>query len=199
MKVIGVVLGAALPIVSYVMISLVRSGGALLSAGVIKPAEIGLDPHLIPKQIAVRLFPDFDTNKVTIWWIEAGRGQLAEIPVATIAHYRGHETPALHDLRMGERAECAAVCWYIQNIGSPLPETVVQRLKSEPANEIFIQYFDRDEKVPETCEAEKILDPICMRPVSVREVRRKLKTSAPYYFMRRYLQSQFYLFIERPR
>jgi hypothetical protein len=62
-----------------------------------------------------------------------------------------------------------------------------------------IQYFDRDEKVPEACETQKILTADCMRPISVREVRRKIKSPGPHYFMQRYLKSKFYLFIERQK
>lgn len=193
----AIILGLALLTISAVMISIVRSGGALKPAGVIKPAEIGMDPLLIGKQIAIRLFPDFHSAKHVIWRIEGADEALAEIPRVVLAHYRAPIMPTLHDLRGSDLDNCVENCWYLQDLKSGLPESVEQKTKSAPTAEVFIQYFDRDEKVPEACDNEKILTLDCMRPVSVRDVRRKIKTPAPYYFMQRYLTSQFYLFIEK--
>lgn len=197
MKTISIVLGLAFLIISGVMISLVRGGGALKPAGVIKVAEIGTDPTFISKQIAVRLYPDFDAAKVVIWWVAAGAEELAEIPRTVLLNYRSPTKPTLHDLRSENADNCVENCWYIQNLGAGLPEAILQNTKSTPTAEVFIQYFDRDEKVSEACEAEKVLTVNCMRPVSVREVRRKIKTPAPHFFMQRYLKSQFYLYIEK--
>lgn len=194
MKVIGIVLGIAFAIISGVMISLVRSGGALKPAGVIKPAEVGSDPVFIGKQIAVRLYPDFHAAKFVIWRLD--EGMAADIPLAAIENYKGPVKPTLFDLRGGTSEDCVENCWYVQEIGRDLPDSVLQKTEAATTVEIFVQHFDRDEKVPETCEAEKLLTLNCMRPISVREVRRKIKTSAPHFFMQRYQQSQFYLYIE---
>ncbi len=198
MKIIAAVLGAAFLIIAWVMISLVRSGGALKPAGLIKPAEIGADFSLIEKQIAIRLYPDFRANKHVIWRLEGGAEALAEIPHIVLANYQIPTKPTLQDLRGDGEDTCAAeTCWYILGIDNALPDSVAQKAKAAPTAEIFVQYFDRDEKVPEACENEKIVSLSCIRPISVREVRRKIKTSAPHFFMQRYQKSQFYLFIEK--
>lgn len=197
MKAITIVMGAALLIISGVMFSLVRRGGALKPAGVIKPAPVEHDLKHIGQQIAVRLFPDFDVTHRVIWRLESGVEEFAEIPRSALKHNQLPHKPTLHDLRVNSHEECSGNCWYILDFEAPLPEQLAQELESEPNLEIFIQYFHRDEKVPEACDAEKILTVQCMRPVSVREVRRKFKTSAPHYFMQRYQRSQFYLYIER--
>lgn len=190
MKVIAIIIGTAFLIVAGVMISLIRSGGALKPAGVIKPAEIGPDPTFIGKQIAIRLFPDFQEAKHVIWRVEDGADDLATIARDTFSHYRSPTPHTLIDLRSGAADTCLENCWYIADW-----KTVLQ--KPGPIAEVFVQHFDRNEQVSPTCESEKILEPDCLRPISVREVRRKLKTSAPYFFMQRYLKSQFYLFVER--
>lgn len=199
MKIIAVVLGVAFFIIAAVMISLVRSGGALKPAGLIKPAEIGMDPALIGKQIATRLYPDFRVAKYVIWRLEGGAEALAEVPRTVLAHYRIPTKPTLHDLRTDGQDNCVENCWYIQDMDSALPDSVAQKTKAAPIAEVFVQYFDRDEKVPEACETEKILPVSCMRPISVREVRRRIKTPAPHFFMQRYLESRFFLFIEKMR
>ena len=189
MKAITIILGIAFLIITGVMINLVRSGGALKPAGLIKPAELGDDPGQVANQIATRMYPEFDASKNVTWRVEAGSEYLANIPQAVLAHHKTPHKPTLQDLRGGGAATCLDNCWYIQNLDAPMP--------AEPTTEIFVQHFDRDEKVPEACENEKILKVDCMRPLSVREVHRKIKTPAPHYFMQRYLKSEFFLFIEK--
>jgi len=199
MKIIGAVLAVAFLIIAGVLISLVRSGGALKPAGVIKPAEIGSDPGLIGKQIAVRLYPDFHAAQHVIWRLQGGEEVLAEIARTALVNSRALAKPTLVDLRNDKEVQenCIEHCWYVIEIDRELPKSVSSKIKDTPIAEIFIQYFDRNEKVPEACENEKILTTTCMRPVSVREVRRKIKTPAPHFFMQRYFSSQFFLFIEK--
>ncbi len=199
MKTIAVIVGAALLIITGVLVHLLRSGGALKPAGVIKPAEVSADPSLIGSQIAVRLFPEFNEARYVIWRLEGGDETLADVPRAAFAHLRSPKMPTVHDLRGGDPENCEGNCWFILSLEPALPESVAQKVKTSEPVEIFVQYFNRDEKVPDACEKEKILDVSCMRSVSVREVRRKFKTPAPHYFMQRYKGHQFYLFIERPR
>lgn len=196
MKIIAAIVGVAFLIIAGVMISIVRSGSALRAAGVIKPAEIGKDPAFIGKQIAIRLFPDFDAAKYVVWRIEDGAEALMEIPSTVLSNLRVHAKPSLYDLRTDAQVKCGEDCWYIQNLSAPLPESIAQKIRDESVVEIFVQYFNRELAVPEACEREKILTVECMKPVAVREVRRKIKTSAPHYFMQRYQRSQFYLFVE---
>lgn len=179
------------------MLSLLKSGGALKPAGVIKPTEIAANPDLIGEALAVRLFPEFHASKNVIWYVSDQDLGLARIPEVTFAHYQNREKPILQNLRQNALEICAENCWYIHSAEQSLSEVLVQKKKDDSTMEIFVQYFNRDEAVPETCEKEKILDPDCMRPIAIREVRRKIKTPVPHYFMQRYQGSQFYLFVER--
>lgn len=194
MKTIVIVLGAAFLIITGVLLSLIFKGGALKPAGVIRPAEIGADSDLIGKQIAVRLFPDFDAAKNVIWYL--GDEAFAEIPRVALENYHGPVKPTIIDLR--SEATCEINCWYLARLGETLPPEIAHKVSGEPTAEIVIQHFDRNEPVPEACENQKILTVECMRPVTVREVRRKIKSGAPHYFMQRYLKSNFYLYIEKP-
>lgn len=197
MKIIITLLAVAFLLIAGVMISLLRSGGALQSAGVMKPAEISSGFSRIGELVTLRLFPEFDTAQHVLWLLEEGDESLDEIPKSAHAHWKGQKPSTLHDLRVGAEVNCVERCWYIQNLNTPLSDDLKQKMKNQPSTEILVQRFDRDEKVSEHCEGQKILDAACMRPVSVREVRRKIKTPTPHFFMRRYLDSQFYLYVEQ--
>lgn len=196
MKIAFGLVGFALLISSVVMLVLLRSGGALKPAGVIKPSELGSDPTLVGRYVATRLYPEIHAAPTVIWYLEDQQGLLAQIPWQTFAHLQGPTKPTIQQRPM--TGECPGSCWYLQPLAEPLPSDLEQKVRSGQAVEIFVRTFDRAEPVPEHCEQQKILDGDCLRAVSVREVRRKLKTPAPYFFMQRYLDAQFYLFLERP-
>lgn len=199
MKFVFSLLAVAVLISSGVMVYLVKKGAALRPAGVIAPTEIGTKPELIGHAVALRLFPEFQMAKNVIWYLDIDEEPMTHIPESTLFNYQTNPKPILLDLRQAPQATCSENCWYVQMANTPLPEALLQKIKTEPSVEIFVQYFERDEQVSEVCENEKMLEFKCVRPVSVREVRRKLKTPAPYFFMRRYLDSQFYLFIEKSK
>lgn len=197
MKIIFTLIGVAILLSSGVMLFLVKRGAALRPAGVIAPTEISAHSDLIEKAVSLRLFPDFQTAKNVIWFINTNDEPYVNIPQNTLLHYQTNFKPTLVDLRLNTKLLCHENCWFVQAANVELPANLAQKLKTEPTVEIFVQYFERDEPVPEICESEKTLELKCVRPISVREVRKKMKTQAPYFFMRRYLDSQFYLFIER--
>ncbi|MCM2352388.1 MAG: hypothetical protein NDI63_02150 [Pseudobdellovibrio sp.] len=199
MKLVFAILGAAILISSGIMIFLVKKGAALRPAGVIAPSEVGVTADLIGQAVGLRLFPDFQTAKNVVWYLDIGDEPFVNLPESTLANYQTNFKPELFDLRKNPQASCVENCWYVQTANVALPEALQQKIKTEPSLEIFVQYFDRDEAVPGFCENEKTLEVKCVRPVSVREVRKKLKMPAPYFFMRRYLDSQFYLFIEKAK
>lgn len=196
MKTVFALIGAAILISSGVMFFLVKQGAALRPAGVIKPAEISGNADLIGSSVALRLFPDFQTAKNVVWYIDIEEEPYTSVAATTLANYKTNYKPSFYDLRKGPLESCLENCWYVQSAKTPLPDTLLQKIKNEPTVEIFVQHFSRDEAVPEICDTEKTLELKCVRPVSVREVRKKIKTPAPHFFMRRYLDSQFYLFIE---
>lgn len=198
MKVVFSLLAAALIISSGIMFFLVKKGAALRPAGVIQPAEFTDKPDLIGKAIALRLFPEFQPAKIVIWYSDMKDQPHSQIPEVTLSYYQTNDKPELIDLRQDPAGECRLEsCWYIQSLATPLPEALLEKVKTVPSIEIYIQYFSRDEKVSEICDSEKVLELNCIGPVSVREVRKKIKNPGPYFFMRRYLDSQFYLFIEK--
>lgn len=199
MKIVFAIIGAAILMSSGVMFFLLKKGAALRPAGVIAPAEIGTKTNLIGQSVGLRLFPDFQTAKNVVWYMDIDEEPYARIPESTLLNYQTNFKPVLNDLRSEKKTSCQQNCWYVQSAKTSLPDELIHKIKTEPSVEIFVQYFERDEEVPEVCETEKTLELKCVRPVSIREVRKKIKTPAPHFFMRRYLDSQFYLFIEKSK
>lgn len=198
MKTVSIIMGVSFLIITAILISLVKKGTVLKPAGVIKPHEITADSELIGKSIAMRLFPDFQEAKNVIWYVDVQEEVFSKIPQVAHSNYQNPQKPELKDLRANPEDTCQEKCWYIQQSGKALPDQLQQKLKTEPTVEVYIQYFDRNVQVPETCETQKILDANCITPVSVRDVRRKIKTEPRHFFMQRYLDSKFFLFIENP-
>ena len=99
MKIIFAILGAAILISSGIMIFLVKKGAALRPAGVIAPSEIGTRAELIGQAVGLRLFPDFQTAKNVVWYLDVTDEPFVNIPESTLASYQTNFKPELFDLR----------------------------------------------------------------------------------------------------
>lgn len=196
MKITYVLLGAAFLLMTGIMLSLLKSGGALRPVGVIKPTEYSTDIDYIGKSVALRMFPEFHASDNVIWYLDHQDESFVQILQSAYAHHQSSNKQPLRDLRQSLEL-CQGKCWYVQQLGNSLPENLIQEMKNKKNIEIFIQDFNRNETVPAECENQKIMEYKCIKPVSIREVRRKIKSSAPHFFMRRYQDSQFYLYIEK--
>lgn len=199
MKTVFLILSLAILMSSGVMFFLVKKGAALRPAGVIAPAEIAAKPELVAESIALRLFPEFQKVKNVIWHFDIQDKPFSEIAEMTLQKYQTIPKPELIDLRKNPEAKCETNCWYIQSLNQPINSYVVDKIENAPSLEIYVQSFERDEEVTVFCENEKILEFKCIRPISIRQVKKKFKKSRPYFFMRRYMDSQFYLFIEKAK
>ena len=199
MKIPLFILGAMLLVITVILLFLVKSGGALKPAGVIKPTVIGPDLNLIGERVALRLYPEFHEAKNAIWYLKNEDSALAGIPQITFINYQNRAKVSFQDLRSKQENSCSGNCWYIQRAGDPLPEFLVEKMKTESSIELYVEYFNRNEEVSSLCESEKILETKCVRPIAVREIRRKLKSPEPHFFMQRYERSQFFLFVEKPK
>jgi hypothetical protein len=193
------VLISALVMISGISVYLVQRGTALRPAGVIKPSEIQPDIDVIGRSLALRLFPEFHSSQNVVWRIEKDQPELMRIVQIAHLNYQTPQKPRLIDNRNSDQPDfsCDGSCWFVFWADSAALSDSVAKFKQEPSIEIFIHYFNRDEAVPSYCEDQKIMEISCIRPVSVREVRRKMKTDKPHFFMRRYLDNEFFLYLEK--
>jgi hypothetical protein len=195
-------------LIGGVIFNLTTKGIALRSSGVIKPTLLGTDNYLIAHSLALRLFPEFQTMKNVVWSPELGLETIVDaITLQTALELKKEKTnvspeiitvAALENEPFPELTVSENYRWWI------LPTTrqdLLTSFKNTFSNQnfiiIFIHSFDRNEAFPAECEDIKILNHDCLRAAAVREVRKKLKSDSDYFFMRRYQDNEFYLFIEK--
>jgi hypothetical protein len=193
-------------IIAAVIFNLVTNGVALRSAGVIKPTLIGSDDRHIAKSLALRLFPDFQTYKNVVWVPEPGlENRVDELLSLTRMKLKEEQTNLFPEFIKASDVESKEPVpssetyfwWQFPANWEPKLKSFKQILGYENFVVIFISTFERNHNVPTKCEDIKILTHECLRDAAVREVRKKLKSSEPYFFMRRYQANEFYLFIEK--
>lgn len=203
MKLVNALLVACLVIISAVVIYLVIDGTALRSAGVIKPTVLDGENKLLPKSVALRLFPEFQTSPNTVWLASPKiQPKLATIVASIHNYYTTLKAPSMPELTLinsntqtSEIANSQNSKWWVFESEN---ESVLKSIRQNEVapNIIYVNEFKRDEAVPAICESEKMLSRECLKVVAVREVKKKFKTEQRYFFMRRYNDHEFYLFIE---
>jgi hypothetical protein len=176
----------------------------------IKPTLYNEDNKLLAKSVSLRLFPEFQSNPNTVWIpSEKMEASAPSIIAAIIDHYKSLKVSSIphvilvkaeSDLQKNNELNIQK-WWIFPSVSdSILDKAQALSLFSETEpNIIYISEFKRDDIVPQNCEIEKQLSHECLKAVSVREVKKKFKSNSPYFFMRRYNENQFYLFIESIR
>lgn len=204
MKSVNALLVVCLVIISAVVIYLVIDGTALRSAGVIKPTVLDSENKLLPKSVALRLFPEFQSSPNTVWLASPKlQPKLASVVASIHNYYTSLKAPSMPELVLINSNMLASEITNSQNskwwIFESENESVLKVIRQNEieANTIYVNEFNRDEVVPEICETEKMLSRECLKVVAVREVKKKFKTEQRYFFMRRYNDHEFYLFIEQ--
>lgn len=204
MKLVNALLVACLVIISAVIIYLVIDGTALRSAGVIKPTVLDSENKLLPKSVALRLFPEFQSSPNTVWLASPQlQPNLASIVASIHNYYTTLKAPSMPELVLiGANTETSEITnsqnskWWVFESDNAVVLKNIHANEIKP-NVIYVNEFKRDEVVPEVCETEKMLSRECLKVVAVREVKKKFKTEQRYFFMRRYNDHEFYLFIEQ--
>lgn len=212
MKILGGLLAVAFTIVVACMIFLQQSGVSLRTAPIIKPSAINADFTNIAQGTFLRLFPDIQQSHYILWGVSQNSGEVqktlsllkekTEQELKSPVHfiYDGpHATP--EEIRL-----CPRPCWILMPPDQAHELTASPWIHShlKPLDRAYFSItwipFDRDVEVPDFCQEEKRLDLECLKWVSVREVQRKLKeTSSRYFFMRKYLDHDYFLFVENAR
>jgi hypothetical protein len=203
-------LGLAFSIIAACMIYLVIEGVSLRTEPIIKPSPIDDEYKNITFGVVHRMFPDLQGAEYVIWGLMPYTSEEAKILELLQAE---------HFVQLGLRPNiilinakttdddiknCAQPCWIVvdKNQASGLGENPIlariRGLRGEKYFSVTLQEFELDMKVPETCDTEKRLDFDCILPVSVREVRRRMKVDGPrYFFMRRYNEKDNFLFMQK--
>lgn len=198
-------------IISGCMIYLVKKGVSLRTEPLIKPTAIAADQRNIATHVVLRLFPEMQSTHYILWGIlpQNEDNQLL-LTHFMEEYYKAFHTP-VSIIQNGESAtnqeiaNCKKPCWIL------LPATSANELspnkyineKIQPLGESFfnmtIAPFNGTESVPDFCETQQRISWDCITPLSLRESFRKIKkTDAKYFFLRKYNERDFFLFIQRP-
>ena len=198
-------------VISACMLYLLRSGVGLRSAPLIKPTVIGSDTRIIANHTVKRLFPEMQQAHYIVWGVQPETDDSQLLMTYFLDEYqKTFHNPArilknAESLSSQEISQCEKPCWLLisKNLANELTpnkfiEEKIAPLKKEFINITFLN-FSRDEKVSEKCDQEQRLTLDCVVPVSVREVTKRLKDpSQRYFFLRKYNDRDFFLFIQNP-
>jgi hypothetical protein len=206
MKKIFILLGVACLIIAGVMIYLVKTGVSLRTAPYIRPSLISADFLNVPESVFTRLFPDLQNAHYIVWGLPA----TIESQIFLEAFTRRYEAEFKTKVNVlandsEDILNCQKPCWIFKNQDqahqlAPNP-WIDKNLK--PIQKIFITLtwmdFYRHPVVPPHCTAEKRLDFECLPLVAIKDVERKFRErDKRYFFMRKYQDQDFFLFLEKP-
>lgn len=211
MKAIFSILAICFVLITATIVYVIRSGVSIRTAPIIKPSVISPDFRNVPQGIFLRLFPDFQQADFVLWGIPEDSAEaqntLSQLQKKietemgiSISILRKGPTTTQQDIK-----NCHHPCWVF------LPEDSAHELTTNtwinenlrPSGSTYFTItwvqFNRTSTVPENCRTEKRLDLDCLKRVSVLEVSRKIKApDRRYFFMRKYLDRDYFLFIEEP-
>lgn len=199
---------ASLVLISAISVFLIKKGVSLRTAGVIKPSVISPEIGIVGSSVALRLFPDFSASDY-VFWIYPNEDHVTEVDrIVEVASLnlkdpRQKQVKNLLWVKMivDQQAisDCSTPCWI--QISAEQMEILKPSLSQKFQDKsvfIYVNYFNRNIAPDPTCENLKVLNKECVVPISVREIHRKLEKQDRYFFMRRYLDHDFYLFLENP-
>lgn len=201
-KVPFVIMMALITIVGAVMISLLNSGISLRVATLIKPSDF-VSTKQVAQAVVVRLFPDLQSKKWMIYEMSPASPMDTEL-FQNISQEIKNTPVGDYELKTS-LDDCGKHCafvihnsehkeMYTQKFFAPLdsPQSI------EPEHfRLVVQHFDRTESFIEECETMQRLDEKCIRSLSIRDARRKMKdVTKKYFFLKKYNHNDFFLFLE---
>lgn len=212
MKTIISLLSLGFVIIIACLVYLLNSGVSIRTAPIIKPSVVSPDFTNVPQGLFLRLFPDIQQSHYILWSVSQNSAEVQQ----TLSIIKERAEKELHlpvrfiydgpNATLEQVQACARPCWIL------FPEDQANELKNndwintrlKPLERPYFTIswigFHRNVTVPESCVQEKRLDLECLKVVSIQEVQRKMKEeNARYFFMRKYLDRDYFLFLEDPK
>lgn len=213
MKKIYAILGAALVIISACMVYLVVNGVSLRSEPIIKPSPVDPKYQNITYGIIHRMFPHFQKSDYVVWGVQPHLSaeeetifELLQNEYTTQFGTKPYTLPWTDKTTAAELKNCTKPCWITiekEKANSLQPNEALKSIQATLGENYFSMTFlafERNQPVPQVCEAEQRLDFLCILPVAVREVRKYFKQSETrYFFTRAYNEIDYFLFIEKSK
>lgn len=211
MKKLTVLLAIGFALITACIIYLIKSGVSVRSSPLIRPSIASKELGNIAPALVLRLYTQFQNSDFIILGFPQDSKEAEKLLSELTQEFekafnrKVHTLPDAANLSREEISQCQKPCWLLlppdqaNQLGqNQFIDSHIDLLGQAYFNLTWI-YFSRDTEVPEPCVEEKRLSFGCLAAVSVHEARRKIeKTDARYFFLRRYLDKDFFLFIENP-
>lgn len=209
MKTIFAIIAICFALITACMIYLIKSGTSIRSEGLIRPSVMTGDLRALTRSVLARLTPQFQNLEILVLDLDPskpmGKSLLDALQSEHQILFRKKVNLILNatQSQTSEIANCDAPCWLVVPLGSAHQLSaggfVNDRIKPLGRKYVTLSWieFDRNLEVPPRCNDEKRVSFECIKPLSVHEAKRKMRDpNRNYFFMRKYLESDFFLFTE---
>lgn len=201
----------AFVLIGVIMLTLVKSGVSLRAAPYIRPSVINSDFTSVAEAVFRRLFPDLQMADVIVFGIPTNNQEASKVVHLFRKRFETEFNKTVtilykprSELTEEDIFRCKKPCWVFT--GALEAHQIIPNSPKHPFIPIDTEYFTltwlsfhRHVELSKFCEEEKRLDLQCIVPVSVKDVERKFRSKTDrYFFMRKYLEQDFFLFIEEP-
>ena len=209
MKKVYLLIAGALTLISLCLIYLVKQGVSLRSEPIIRPSIISADQKNVAFGVITRLAPEFQNADYVIWGLPGDGPSEQNLMALMKAKY---EEVYRKSVQMIEHARtrspqeisgCQSPCWLIvsQDDAHRLGKNDFLREVIDPLKKKYFSItlvgFSRGAEVSPQCLQEKRLDFPCLSQLAIHEAERKMKEPGhKYFFMKRYLEKDYFLFLE---
>jgi hypothetical protein len=208
MKKLIVLLSLGFMIISGAMIYLLTNGISLHMATLIKPSVASSDLKNVAQALVLRMYPEFQSSHYILW------GRLPEVEdegalfllikeeYQRIFHRNVQLIPDASKSTIEELKSCASPCWIFtakDRANELEPNEFINgyiKPLSQPYINVTIIPFATGVKAPAACLNEKRLKLECLTALAIEGAERKIKTSDRYFFLKKYNEKDFFLFIQ---
>lgn len=212
MKKMWAFLTVGLLVISACMIYFVTHGVSMRTEPMIDPSIITVDHQNIADGLITRLFPELQNDAYILWGAPLDSAEFMTTLTITKKKYEerfGKNVTLLlaaEQRTTDEIKNCALPCWIVvdtKNANQLLTNDFIVK-KMTPLNKSFFTLtwlpFTRNEAVPKECEEQKRIERLdCIRTLTVRDsLRRMKKQDQLYFFLRRYNEKDYFLFVQQP-
>lgn len=204
MKFVIIGFAAAFILIAGGMFHLINQGVSIRTAPQIKPTLFTSDN--LPKQLAenlyLRLFPELQNTDY--WWVGIEDTQISLLdPFFALLRDRMVQPITLLKNANEEAIQnCNKPCWIFLDPGAASELSGNRYLRNsqfQKSTTLTFLEFQRDLRPRAKCLEQKRLSLDCLTEISVNEVRKKIKEPGQYFFMRKYLDRDYFFLQESSR
>lgn len=177
-------------LITALLVVIIKRGVIVRPQPLIKPTLIQNDFEPVARHVALRMFPEFQSNDYIFWNLDLNNIEAQLFQKRIIEEYTKLFQKSVHVLQPDQSLDhCGQPCWIFSKID-------IQSLPSRSIEFNWINY-DKIESIPDQCMNKKILDFECIKYVSLKSVERKIKNKNDrYFFLHKYMDQAFYLFVK---